>query len=204
MWLFAKQITEYSVVKVLLWVAIIGTILSLPSIGLDYGLHHWTEQNFGFGARTIALVDTAAASPFGELEHYPAADVDRILRAGRPSRDLVRADGVVDESGAGCGQLQTKYLNQIFPVLRGDYAELGGLLITRDGCLGLVVPHSTAILLFGRRVCTFLVTIPASASISATSDFWPRDRRKLLEDRAVYPLAPSVSITWPASDVLSD
>ena len=38
MWLFAKQLTEYSVTKTLFWLAIIGSILSLPSIGLYYGL----------------------------------------------------------------------------------------------------------------------------------------------------------------------
>ena len=47
-------------------------------------------------------------------------------------------------------QLQTKYLNQIFAVERGQYAELGVLLIIVT-VIGLVVPL-TAILLFGRRV----------------------------------------------------
>ena len=45
MWLFAKQITEYSVAKTLFWIAVAGTILSLPSIGLYYGLHQWTEAD---------------------------------------------------------------------------------------------------------------------------------------------------------------
>jgi hypothetical protein len=48
------------------------------------------------------------------------------------------------------GQLQTKYLNQIFTVQRGDYAELGLLLIVATA-LGLVIPVG-AILIFGRRI----------------------------------------------------
>jgi hypothetical protein len=48
------------------------------------------------------------------------------------------------------GQLQTKYLNQIFVVGRGDYAELGQLLITAT-VLGFVIPLG-AIMIFGRRV----------------------------------------------------
>ncbi len=48
------------------------------------------------------------------------------------------------------GQLQTKYLNQIFVVDRGDYAELGSLLIATT-VIGLIVPIA-AIVLFGRRV----------------------------------------------------
>jgi hypothetical protein len=48
------------------------------------------------------------------------------------------------------GQLQTKYLNEIFVVGRGDYAELGPLLIIA-ALLGLTIPLA-AIALFGRRV----------------------------------------------------
>ena len=48
------------------------------------------------------------------------------------------------------GQLQTKYLNHALTVGRGDYQELGLLLITVT-VLGLVVPVA-AIAVFGRRV----------------------------------------------------
>jgi hypothetical protein len=48
------------------------------------------------------------------------------------------------------GQLQTKYLNQIFVVQRGEDLELGPLLLTVAG-LGLLLPIG-AIALFGRRV----------------------------------------------------
>jgi hypothetical protein len=48
------------------------------------------------------------------------------------------------------GQLQTKYLNQLFVVGRGVYGELGLLLIAA-AALGFLIPIA-AILLFGRRV----------------------------------------------------
>jgi hypothetical protein len=48
------------------------------------------------------------------------------------------------------GQLQTKYLNQVFSVGRNDYGELGGLMIA-VAVLGLLIPVG-AIALFGRRV----------------------------------------------------
>jgi acetyl-CoA carboxylase beta subunit len=48
------------------------------------------------------------------------------------------------------GQLQTKYLNQLFVIERGSYGELGGLLIAA-ATLGFVIP-AAAIGLFGRRV----------------------------------------------------
>ena len=50
---------------------IVGTVLSLPSIGLFYGLHEWTERVFGFGARSIAILDAATASPFTQLSAIP-------------------------------------------------------------------------------------------------------------------------------------
>jgi hypothetical protein len=48
------------------------------------------------------------------------------------------------------GQLQTRYLNEFFPVGRGDYGELGGLLLTVLA-LGLLIPVAT-ILAFGRKI----------------------------------------------------
>ena len=71
MWALSKELTEYSATKVLFWITIAGTALSLPSIGLYYGIYHWTEAMFGFGARTIALIDMATASPFAQLSIIP-------------------------------------------------------------------------------------------------------------------------------------
>jgi hypothetical protein len=48
------------------------------------------------------------------------------------------------------GQLQTKYLNQVFVVQRGDYGDLGALLVT-VAVAGLALPV-LAIVAFGRRI----------------------------------------------------
>jgi hypothetical protein len=50
------------------------------------------------------------------------------------------------------GQLQTKYLNNIFVVHRGDYSEIGPLLIT-VALLSFVLPIA-AIAIFGRKIKT--------------------------------------------------
>jgi hypothetical protein len=34
MWMFSRQLTESSVTKTLLWIAVAGTVLSLPNIAL--------------------------------------------------------------------------------------------------------------------------------------------------------------------------
>ena len=70
-WFLSKQLTEYSVRGTLFWLTIAGALLALPNIGLYYGLHEWTEQQFGFGARAIALIDTAAGSPFAQVSMVP-------------------------------------------------------------------------------------------------------------------------------------
>src|SRR5205823_4510177 len=71
MWFLSKQLTEYSVVRTLFWLTVLGTVLALPGVGLVFGLHEWTEAHFGFGARAIAIIDTAATSPFAQLSMVP-------------------------------------------------------------------------------------------------------------------------------------
>jgi hypothetical protein len=150
LWLLAKQITEYSVAKTLFWIAVAGTILTLPSIGLYYGLHHWTEEMFGFGARVIAFADTAASSPFAQLSIVPLLTLTAYYAPAGHRATWFALMASLMNLALVAGQLQTKYLNEIYAVGRGDYDELGELLITVT-VLGLVVPL-TAILLFGRRV----------------------------------------------------
>jgi MFS family permease len=150
MWLLARQLTEYSVARTLMWLTILGAILSLPNIGLFYGLHHWTEANFGFGARAIAVIDAAAASPFAQLSMIPLLTL--IAYYAPPARRATWFALMASLMNLAlvAGQLQTKYLNQVFVVGRGEYGELGILLITAT-VLGLVVPL-VAIVLLGRRV----------------------------------------------------
>jgi hypothetical protein len=150
MWLLAKQITEYSVPKTLFWIAVAGTILTLPSIGLYYGLHHWTEQMFGFGARAIAFADTAASSPFAQLSMIPLLTLTAYYAPAGHRATWFALMASLMNLALVAGQLQTKYLNGMYAVGRGDYGELGVLLITVT-VIGLVVPLA-AIALFGRKV----------------------------------------------------
>jgi len=150
MWIFSKQLTEYSVTKVLLWLAIAGAILSLPNISLFYGLHYWTEETFGFGARAIALIDAAATSPFAQLSMIPLLSLIAFYAPAGQRATWFALMASLMNMALVAGQLQTKYLNEIFVVQRGDYSELGALLITA-ACLGLLLPLG-AIALFGRKV----------------------------------------------------
>ena len=149
-WLLSTQLTEYSVTKVLFWIVIAAAALSLPNISLFYGLHHWTEATFGFGARAIAMVDAATASPFAQLSIIPLLTLIAFYAPAGHRATWFALMASLMNLALVAGQLQTKYLNQIFVVGRGNYAELGPLLIT-VAVLGLVVPIAV-ILWLGRRV----------------------------------------------------
>ncbi len=150
LWLFSKQLTEYSVRAVLFWLTVLGAMLSLPNIGLYYGLHEWTDANFGFGARSIALVDAATASPFAQLSMVPLlALIAYYAPSGRRATWFALMASLMNLALVA-GQLFTKYLNQYFVVGRGDYGELGALLISVV-VAGLVIPL-VAIAFFGRRI----------------------------------------------------
>lgn len=150
MWMFSKQLTEYSAATVLLWIAIAGTILSLPSVGLVYGLHEWTEANFGFGARSIAFIDTVAASPFAQLSMIPLLTLIAYHAPAGHRATWFALMASLMNLALVAGQLQTKLLNQIFVVDRGHYDALGPLLIVVLG-IGFILPIG-AIALFGRRI----------------------------------------------------
>jgi len=150
MWLFAKQLTEYSAAKTLLFITIVGTMISLPSVGLFYGLHEWTERMFGFGARSIAFVDTAAASPFVQLSMIPLLTLIAYYAPAGHRATWFALMASLMNMALVAGALQTKYLNHVFVVERGAYGELGALLIVVT-ILGFVVPI-LVILALGRRI----------------------------------------------------
>ncbi|MBI3433722.1 MAG: hypothetical protein HY056_01365 [Proteobacteria bacterium] len=150
MWLFARQLTEYSVTWTLFWLAIAGAALTSPNIALYYGLHEWTAQHLGFGARTIALVDAAAASPFAQLSMVPLLGLIAFYAPAGHRATWFALMASLMNLALVAGQLQTKYYNELFTVGRGDYGELGMLLITVT-VLALAMPVGI-IMLLGRRV----------------------------------------------------
>jgi hypothetical protein len=124
--------------------------LSLPNIGLYFGLHEWTERTFGFGARTIALIDTAAASPFVQLSMVPLLTLIAFYAPAGHRATWFALMASLMNLALVASQLQTKYLNQMMTVGRGDYGELGVLLIIVTA-LGVIIPVG-AIALFGRKI----------------------------------------------------
>ena len=150
MWLLAATIARKPIAWTLFWLTVLYTVLSAPGLGLYYGVHFWTERVFGFGAHTIAIIDTAAGSPFAELSMIPLLTLIAIYAPpGRRATWFALMASLMNLALVA-GALQTKYLNQVFHVARNQYGELGWLLITVI-VLSFVVPVA-AIVLFGRRI----------------------------------------------------
>jgi len=150
MWLLSDVITRQPVAVTLLWLTIIGTVLSLPNLALVYELHHWTDQTLGIGARTIALLDTTVESPFAQLSMIPLLTLIAIhAPAGRRATWFALMASFMNLALVA-GQLQTKYFNQMFEVTRGSYEALP-MLVVGVIAIGFIVPMA-AILMFGRRV----------------------------------------------------
>ena len=105
---------------------------------------------FGFGARTIAIIDTAASSPFAQLSMIPLLTLCAIYApAGRRATWFALMASLMNLALVA-GSLQTKYLNEIFLVARGSYDNLPYIMLWAIG-IGFFVPLA-AIFTFGRRL----------------------------------------------------
>lgn len=131
------------------FLSLYGTVMTLPFLGMYYGLHEWTGAHLGFGARTIALIDTMADSPLGQVAMIPmlAWIAKEAPRSQKATYFAVMA--AFTNLALSASQLGTKYLNRIFVVERGRYDELGLLMIVTMA-IGLVLPVA-AVWMFQRR-----------------------------------------------------
>jgi len=135
----------------IVFLTIYSTFLILPFIGLYYGLGQWTLVHFHFGARSIALVDTAASSPLEEVAMIPmltwiAKEAPRHEKATYFA--VFAAFTNIAISGSS---LFTQYINDIFVVGRGQYGQLGILMITVT-FIGLVLPIATVIIFNSQKL----------------------------------------------------
>ena len=134
-----------SIAYVIALLTVAAGVLSLPNIGLYYGLHEWTA-GWSAGvvdARFIAIFDTALESPLAQIAMIPmlawiAKNAPAHLKA-----TFFAVMASFTNLALSASSLGTKYLNEIFTVTRevrdrvsdvveiaADYSELGWLLLT--------------------------------------------------------------------------
>lgn len=157
MFVFRRFMAQRSIAYVVGFLTIAGTVLSLPIIGLYYGLHHWTSALTGgvVDARFIALVDTALESPLGQVAMIPM--LAWIAQSAPPhlKATFFAVMASFTNLALSMASLGTKYLNQLYVVSRqvldagtgavkvpADYSQLGMLLVTVT-LLGLILPLLT-------------------------------------------------------------
>ena len=121
------------------FLSLFGTVMTLPFLGMFYGLHEWTAAHFGFGARTIALIDTMADSPLGQVAMIPMLAWIAKEAPRRQKATYFAVMAAFTNLALSASQLGTKYLNRLFVVERGRYDELGLLMIVTIA-IGLVLP----------------------------------------------------------------
>ncbi|WP_122076090.1 hypothetical protein [Pseudophaeobacter sp. EL27] len=157
--LLRPLIANNTIAWIITFLALTEALLSLPNIGLYYGLHNWTAPLTGglVDARFIALVDTAVESPLGQIAMIPML---AWIARNAPSNLKATFFAVMasfTNLALSASSLGTKYLNQVFVVTRevtdasgqittpADYSNLGALLITA-ALLKLAIPLVTILL----------------------------------------------------------
>jgi len=142
------------IVWIVVVLSIAAGVLTLPNIGLYYGIQNWTAPLTGgiVDARFIAILDTAIESPLAQIAMIPmlawiARNAPVQLKA-----TFFAVMASFTNLALSASSLGTKYLNWIFTIKREvtdpetgavtvqqDYSELGWLLIT-VGVLTTAIP----------------------------------------------------------------
>lgn len=161
MLLLRPLIGRTTIAYVVAILTIAAGILSIPNIGLYYGLHEWTGQltNGVVDARFIAVIDTTLESPLAQIAMIPmlawiAKNAPANLKA-----TFFAVMASFTNLALSASSLGTKYMNQIFLVTRevrdrttgavvvpADYEQLGWLLIA-VAVIALMVPLLTILVI---------------------------------------------------------
>ena len=155
--LLRPLMAKWPITSIVILLSIAAGVLSLPNIGLYFGIHEWTAPRTGgvVDARFIAILDTAAESPLGQIAMIPmlawiARNAPAHLKA-----TFFAVMASFTNLALSASSLGTKYLNQIYEVTRevrdpatgavtvpADYSQLGILLIVA-AILAVVLPLVT-------------------------------------------------------------
>jgi hypothetical protein len=160
MFLFRRFMAVRSIAYVVGFLTVAGALLSLPILGLYHGLHHWTMAMTGgvVDARNIVIVNTALASPLGQIAMIPMLAWIANSAPANLKATYFAVMASFTNLALSAGQLGTKYLNQVFDVKReikdpvtgavqvaADYSQLGDLLVVAI-VIGLVLPFAAIVI----------------------------------------------------------
>jgi hypothetical protein len=141
MFALRRFMAEHSIATIVVVLSVAAAALSSPMIGMFYGLHEWTAARTGgwVDARTIALINTALESPLGQIAMIPMLAWIANSAPANLKATFFAVMASFSNLALAASQLGTVYLNRVFVVKRGDYGELGGLMIAA-AVIGLLLP----------------------------------------------------------------
>jgi len=166
MFIFRRFMAERSIAYVVGALTVAATFLSLPYLGMYYGMHEFTAGVTGgiVDARFIAIVNTALESPLGQIAMIPMLAWIANSAPANLKATFFAVMASFTNLALAFSQLGTKYLNQIFIVTRevkdpvteivqvpADYSQLGDLIIVAI-VLGLVLPFAAIFLVRAVRL----------------------------------------------------
>ncbi len=145
MFLFRRFMADHSIAYVVGFLTLLGGFLSLPYVGMYYGLHLWTAAATGgvVDARFIALVNTALESPLGQIAMIPMLAWIANSAPAHLKATYFAVMASFTNLALSASALGTKYLNQTYTISRevkdksgavtipADYSQLGELLIVQ-------------------------------------------------------------------------
>jgi hypothetical protein len=157
-----------NIARIIVMLTIVGGILSVPNIGMYYGLHEWTARHTGgvVDARFIALIDTALESPLGQIAMIPMLAWIANSAPANMKATYFAVMASFSNLALAAAQLGTKYLNQIFVVTRevrdratggvkvpADYSQLDELMIAAVA-IGVGIPLAAVVVVKALRLRT--------------------------------------------------
>jgi MFS family permease len=160
MFIFRRFMAERSIAYVVGALTIVGTFLTLPYLGMFFGMHEWTATMTGgiVDAHFIALVNTALESPLGQIAMIPMLAWIANSAPANLKATFFAVMASFTNLALSLSQLGTKYLNQIYLVTRevrdtttdelqvaADYSQLGDLIIATI-VIGLVLPFAAILI----------------------------------------------------------
>jgi hypothetical protein len=141
MFALRRFMAEHTIATIVVVLSVAATLLSAPIVGMYYGLHEWTAARTGgwLDARTIALINTALESPLGQIAMIPMLAWIANSAPAHLKATFFAVMASFSNLALAASQLGTVYLNRVFVVQRGDYSELGVLMIVA-AALTLALP----------------------------------------------------------------
>jgi hypothetical protein len=166
MFIFRRFMADNSIAYVVGFLTVVSIVLSLPIVGLYFGLHHFTAAATGgvVDARFIVLVNTALESPLGQIAMIPMLAWIANSAPANLKATYFAIMASFTNLALSASQLGTKYLNEIYVITRevrdaasgaikvpADYSQLGELLIVQL-FIGAALPFGAILLVRALRL----------------------------------------------------